>query len=159
VLWALVDGFCQGRMLCLMRIELATGTEGLEIQAMLSKAGLPVEDLSTAPVRFWLARQGRSLAGAIGIERYGSAGLLRSLAVDPGHQGLGTGSALVQALELAMRAEGLETIVLLTQTAETFFAKRGYVPTLREQVPEPIRQTAEFRALCPATAVCMSKAL
>jgi amino-acid N-acetyltransferase len=73
-----------------MRIELATGTEGLEIQAMLSKAGLPVEDLSTAPVRFWLARQGRSLAGAIGIERYGSAGLLRSLAVDPGHQGLGT---------------------------------------------------------------------
>jgi N-acetylglutamate synthase-like GNAT family acetyltransferase len=66
---------------------------------------------------------------------------------------------LVQALELAMRAEGLETIVLLTQTAETFFAKRGYVPTLREQVPEPIRQTAEFRALCPATAVCMSKAL
>jgi N-acetylglutamate synthase-like GNAT family acetyltransferase len=58
-----------------------------------------------------------------------------------------------------MRAEGLKTLVLLTQTAETFFAKRGYVLTLREQVPEPIRQTAEFRALCPAMAVCMSKAL
>jgi amino-acid N-acetyltransferase len=66
---------------------------------------------------------------------------------------------LVQALELAMRAEGVETIVLLTQTAETFFAKRGYERTRRERVPEPIRQTAEFRSLCPATAVCMSRAL
>jgi amino-acid N-acetyltransferase len=146
-------------MLCLMRIEQATGAEGLEIQAMLRKAGLPVEDLSTAPVRFWLAREGQSLAGAIDIERYGSAGLLRSLAVDPGHQGLGTGSALVQALELAMGAEGLKTIVLLTQAAETFFAKRGYVLTPREQVPEQIRQAAEFGSLCPATAVCMSRAL
>jgi N-acetylglutamate synthase-like GNAT family acetyltransferase len=146
-------------MLYLMRIEQATGADGPEIQAMLEKAGLPVEDLSTAPVRFWLAREEQSLAGAIGIERYGSAGLLRSLAVDPGHQGLGTGSALVQALELAMHAEGLKTIVLLTQTAESFFARRGYVLTPREQVPEPIRQTAEFRSLCPATAVCMSRAL
>jgi N-acetylglutamate synthase-like GNAT family acetyltransferase len=146
-------------MLCQMRIEQATAAEGRQIQAMLERAGLPVEDLSTAPVRFWLAREGQSLAGAIGIERYGSAGLLRSLVVDPGHQGLGTGSALVQALELAMRAEGVETIVLLTQTAETFFAKRGYERTRRERVPEPIRQTAEFRSLCPATAVCMSRAL
>ena len=142
-----------------MRIEQATGTEGPEIQAMLEKAGLTVEDLSTAPVRFWLAREGQSLAGAVGIERYGGAGLLRSLAVTPGHQGFGTGSALVQALESAMCAEGLKSIALLTQTAETFFAKRGYELTAREQVPEEIRQTAEFRSLCPATAVCMSKAL
>src|SRR5580658_4344336 len=107
-------------MLCVMRIEQATGAEWPEIQAMLREAGLPVEDLSTAPVRFWLAREGQNIAGAIGIERYGSAGLLRSLAVDPGHQGCGTGSALVQALELAMRAESLKTVVLLTQTAEGF---------------------------------------
>ncbi len=58
-----------------------------------------------------------------------------------------------------MRAEGLKTMVLLTQAAEGFFGKRGYVLTPREQVPEPIRQTAEFRSLCPATAACMSKAL
>ena len=66
---------------------------------------------------------------------------------------------MVQVMELAIRAEGLRTIVLLTQTAESFFAKRGYALTPREQVPEPIRQTAEFRSLCPATAACMSKAL
>jgi N-acetylglutamate synthase-like GNAT family acetyltransferase len=110
-------------------------------------------------VNFWLAREGQKLAGAIGIERYGHDGLLRSLAVDPGHQGQGLGSALVRALELAMQTEGVKTLVLLTQTAESFFAKRGYVLTPREQIPEPIRQTAEFRALCPATAVCMSRAL
>jgi amino-acid N-acetyltransferase len=146
-------------MLRVMRIERATDAEGPEIQAMLRAAGLPVEDLSTAPVRFWLAREGQSLAGAIGIERYGNAGLLRSLAVDPGHRAHGMATALVQALELAMRAEGLKTMVLLTQTAEGFFGKRGYVLTPREQIPEEIRQTAEFRSLCPATAACMSKAL
>jgi amino-acid N-acetyltransferase len=146
-------------MLRLMRIERATGAEGPEIQAMLRQAGLPVEDLSTASVRFWLAREGQALAGAIGVERYGKAGLLRSLAVDPAHRAQGMATALVQALELAMRAEGLKTMVLLTQTAEGFFGKRGYVLTPREQIPEEIRQTAEFRLLCPATAACMSKAL
>jgi amino-acid N-acetyltransferase len=142
-----------------MRIEQATGAERPEIQALLKHAGLPVEDLSTAPVRFWLAREGQTLAGAIGIERYGKAGLLRSLAVDPAHRAQGMAAALVQALELAMRAEGLKSMVLLTETAEGFFGKRGYVLTPREQIPEEIRQTAQFRSLCPATAACMSKAL
>jgi amino-acid N-acetyltransferase len=146
-------------MLRMMRIEQATATEGPEIQAMLRAAGLPVEDLSTAPVKFWLAREGQTLAGTIGIERYGNAGLLRSLAVDPGHRAQGMATALIQALELAMRAEGLKTVVLLTQTAEGFFGKRGYVLTPREQIPEEIRQTAEFRSLCPTTATCMSKVL
>ena len=142
-----------------MRIEQATGADGPGIQAMLREAGLPVEDLSTAPVRFWLAREGHTLAGAIGIERYGNAGLLRSLTVDPGHRARGMATALVQALELAMRAEGLKTMVLLTETAEGFFGKRGYVLMPREQIPEEIRRTAEFRSLCPATAACMSKTL
>jgi len=142
-----------------MRIEQATGADGPGIQAMLREAGLPVEDLSTAPVRFWLAREGHTLAGAIGIERYGNAGLLRSLTVDPGHRARGMATALVQALELAMRAEGLKTMVLLTETAEGFFGRRGYVLMPREQIPEEIRRTAEFRSLCPATAACMSKTL
>jgi len=142
-----------------MRIEQATGAAGPEIQAMLRESRLPVEDLSTARVRFWLAREGQTLAGTIGIERYGNDGLLRSLAVGPDHRAHGIATALVQALELAMRREGLKTIVLLTQTAENFFAKHGYALTPREQVSEEIRQTAEFRSFCPATAACMSKAL
>ncbi len=142
-----------------MRIEQATGAEEPEIYAMLREAGLPVEDLPAAPVRFWLAREGQTVAGVIGIERYGNAGLLRSLAVDPVHRAHGMATALVRAVELAMRAEGLKTVVLLTQTAEGFFGKRGYVLSPRAQIPEAIRQTAEFRSLCPATAACMSKAL
>jgi len=142
-----------------MRIELATAAAAPEIHALLRAVGLPTEDLSTSPVRFWVAREGESLAGAVGVEPYGDAGLLRSLAVDPSHQDLGTGSALVQALELAMQAEGLKTVVLLTQTAESFFVKCGYTLIPRGQVPEQIRQTAEFRSLCPATAACLSKAL
>ena len=120
--------FRESGMLCVMRIEQATGAEGPEIQAMLRDAGLPVEDLSTAPVRFWLARDGQTLAGAVGVERIGNAGLLRSLAVDPGHRVRGMATALVQALEIAMRAEGLKTIMLLTQTDGRLLWETGLRP-------------------------------
>jgi tRNA/tmRNA/rRNA uracil-C5-methylase (TrmA/RlmC/RlmD family) len=35
--------------------------------------------------------------------------------------------------------------------------KRGYQKVLRETIPNQIQGTAEFRSLCPVTAVCMMK--
>jgi amino-acid N-acetyltransferase len=49
--------------------------------------------------------------------------------------------------------------VLLTETAEKFFRAIGYEVIDRRHVPEEIKQSAEFRSLCPASAVCMSKLL
>ncbi len=40
----------------------------------------------------------------------------------------------------------------LTTTAEAFFVKRGYERVDRTEMPEAIRDTAEFRELCPETA-------
>ena len=49
--------------------------------------------------------------------------------------------------------------MLLTTTAASFFAKRGYRPLARDEAPAAVRATAEFRSICPASATCMGKSL
>ena len=130
------------------------------VRKLLTEAGLPVLDLESAPgLRFWVAEDGDRLIGTIGLEPFGAAGLLRSLAVSPSHRQHGLGSALVAALERELTAEGVEALVLLTETAETFFEGIGYTVVERAQVPDAIKLSAEFRSLCPASAVCMTKSL
>jgi amino-acid N-acetyltransferase len=53
----------------------------------------------------------------------------------------------------------IEALYLPTMTAEGFFAKRGYQRVERTSVPPPVEGTAEFKSLCPVTAVCMVKYL
>jgi amino-acid N-acetyltransferase len=56
-------------------------------------------------------------------------------------------------------SKGVEQLVLLTEAAEQFFHAIGYEAIDRSSVPEAIKQSAEFRSLCPASAVCMTKYL
>ena len=59
-----------------------------------------------------------------------------------------------------MRARcGMDQLVLLTQTAEPFFATRGYAVIAREAAPAAVRRSAEFRSICPASAICMTRQL
>jgi amino-acid N-acetyltransferase len=125
---------------------------------ILTAAGLPTEDLSSAhDLRFWLATDGGAPLGVIGLESYGAEGLLRSLAVVPQHRQRGLGRELVARLEREARSEGIERLVLLTETAEPFFWHAGYEVMDRAAVSGPLKQSAEFRLLCPASATCMSK--
>jgi amino-acid N-acetyltransferase len=158
-------GDYDGRYLLLMSafgaamVRDATREDYGAIRALLVSAGLPVEDLDTAPgLRFWVAEESGEIAGAIGLEARGRAGLLRSLAVAPSYRQQGLGSALVEALEREAPADGVAELVLLTQTAAEFFNRRGFEVVDRSTVPEEIRQCAEFRTLCPASALCMVKA-
>jgi amino-acid N-acetyltransferase len=47
--------------------------------------------------------------------------------------------------------------VLLTQTAATYFAARGYAPIPRAQAPAAVQASAEFTSLCPPSSTCMVK--
>ena len=123
-------------------IEAAGAGDRRSVEQLLAAAGLPTADL-----------------GAIGLERHGAAGLLRSLVVVPEQRGRGVGGALVDALERDARADGLDALVLLTQTAETFFARRGYVRIDRAAAPAAVRTSAEFTSLCPSSATTMLKSL
>jgi len=129
------------------------------LRVLLDADGLPVADLDASPVDFLVARVDGRLVGAVGIERYGDAGLLRSLVVDRASRGTGLGGRLVSALESQAGRDGITRLVLLTQTAEPFFAARGYAVVERGSVPPAVQASAEFRSLCPASATCMSKTL
>jgi amino-acid N-acetyltransferase len=129
------------------------------ITALLETHALPTADLAASQVAFWVEEEGGRIAAVIGLEQHGVTGLLRSLAVAPLHQGKGHGQRLVQSLEAEARTRGITGIVLLTQTADAFFARLGYAVVARDAVPDAVRDSAEFRSLCPANAICMLKPL
>lgn len=128
------------------------------VAALLQSAGLTTADLGVSRLQLWLAEAGNALVGVIALERFGSEGLLRSLAVAPEYRKLGFGRRLVARLEEDARAAGVRQLVLLTESAETFFRSLGYGVIDRGSVGEA-RQSAEFRSLCPASAICLSKTL
>lgn len=130
------------------------------ILALLRRAGLPTQDLASAPgLQLWVLMIDGRLTGVVGMERFGIGALLRSLAVASEHQRCGLGRKLVARVEREAQAEGLEQLALLTETAEAFFRCLGYQVTDRRDVSEDIKQSAEFRSLCPVSAVCMTKSL
>lgn len=138
-------------------ISAAGPDERATIVALLVAAGLPATDLE--PVDLHVARDDGQIVGAIGLERHAQAGLLRSLVVEPDKRGCGIGSRLVEHLEAVAVAAGLTELVLLTETASDFFMRRGYRSIERVQAPAGVRDSEEFRSLCPASAVCMSRLL
>lgn len=139
-----------------MNIARLGGDELPEATALLDANGLPTADLSPAIILLGL-RDALGLEGIVGLEPYGSVGLLRSLAVRHDRRGSGLGSALVLELERLAGEHQLSELYLLTTTAEAFFAHRGYVRCGREAVPAAIRGSSEFASLCPSTATVMCK--
>ena len=95
--------------------------------------------------------------GAIGLEHYGTAALLRSAVVDPAWRGQGLGHALVDAATDAARARGATEMYLLTTTAEPFFAALGFRIIGRDDVPDSVRQSVEFVRACPSSATVMAR--
>ena len=130
------------------------------VSQFLDAAGLPTADLASAhEFQSWVLEEKGLILGVIGLERFGREALLRSLAVAPEQRKRGLGHELVARLEHEAQGDGIAHLVLLTETAESFFQRLGYAVTDRGHVSEAVKQSAEFRTLCPVSAVCMSKAL
>jgi len=130
------------------------------IESLLQSAGLPADDIrGISGLQTWVVEAGGSLRGAIALEPFGDAGLLRSLAIVPDARQQGLGRRLVARLESDARAAGVRTLVLLTQTAEVFFRDLGYQAVSRDDVSNAVKSSAQFRSLCPASATCMSKVI
>ena len=138
----------------------ATSKDLGAVRNLLDAAGLPHADLTAEHLdHFLLLRDGGAVAGSVGLEVLGEDALLRSLAVAPSRRGEGLGRWLVEAAEARARREGVAALWLLTETAAPFFARLGYQTAERSAAPPRIQATAEFDALCGASAVCMMKRL
>jgi amino-acid N-acetyltransferase len=132
-----------------------------DVIALLDAASLPKEDLERSSMaHFLVARDGSGkVIGAIGVERYGRAALLRSLVVAKEHRNRELGTRLVAEIEARCRSLAVADLFLLTTTARDFFARQRFQAIGRESVPMELRTAAEFTRLCPGSAVCMTKSL
>ncbi|MEO8846313.1 MAG: GNAT family N-acetyltransferase [Kofleriaceae bacterium] len=94
------------------------------------------------------------LAGVIGMQACGEVALLRALAVEPAYRDRGLAAALCERVFVLA---GERDIYLLTESADAYFARLGFEPIDRATVPAAIRATAQFGALCPASARVMRR--
>ncbi len=74
-----------------------------QVESLLSKAGLPTEDLDSGDGL--VLEKGGDLLGHVGFERTPLGILVRSLVVHTAHQGKGYGQRLIEAVEA--EADGL----------------------------------------------------
>ena len=141
--------------------EVRAAAEGdlVLIRQLLEAAGLPAADLDEARPEFTVLTEGARIVAAGALERFGSSALLRSVVVAADRRGAGLGSAVVRELEGQARAARIDCVVLLTQTASEFFTDQGYDAIERADAPMEVQSSGEFRALCPASAICMMKLL
>jgi amino-acid N-acetyltransferase len=140
-----------------MKIRNATSSDFAAVEQLLLASKLPVEGAKENFSSFVVAEEGSTLAGAIGLEKYGSAALVRSAVVSPANRGTGVGRQLVERLLERANEEGIDDLYLLTTTAENYFPKFGFRPITRSTVPESVKASAEFRGACPDTAVVMRR--
>ncbi len=121
----------------------------------LERAGLPLAGARDHLEQFWLAHDERGLIGTAGLERYGDAALLRSVATLERVRGTGLGSALVTHILETAQVEGVRDVVLLTETAHAYFPRFGFQPIAQADVPKAVHASVEFRGACPDSATAM----
>lgn len=129
------------------------------VRVLLERSGLPTSDLESAQPEFAVIRENGRVVAAGALQRFGSSALVRSVVVAPDRRGEGFGRCVVNELERLARAGQVSRLVLLTETAATFFAREGYRVIERSNAPQAMQGSEEFRSLCPSSATCMEKSL
>lgn len=138
-----------------LTLEPASDADLTSILALLERTDLPPDGLRDHLATTLVARSDQAIVGCAALELYGAAALLRSVAVEPSHQGQGVGQWLTQAaLDLA-RQHGAREVYLLTTTAGAFFPRFGFEPVTRADVPAAVQGSVEFTSACPASALVM----
>ncbi len=138
-----------------MDIRRATSDDLEQIAPLLDAAGLPPLPGNLPLTNVLVALRGSTVIGVIALEVRGLRGLVRSVAVEPGHSRQGVGTSLLQSLLARAQELSLRELYLLTEDAEKFFRKAGFVAVPRDSAPAEIRSTREYREQCPESATVM----
>jgi N-acetylglutamate synthase-like GNAT family acetyltransferase len=129
------------------------------VKAALTKAGLPAGDADAADVLVWRFERNDVPVGFGGLQVHGDAALLHSLLTLPPLRKRGIGGAMVETLEVEAVARNVRALYLLTTEEARFFARLGYAPCRRDDVPAALRKTQQFSAFSPESAAVMVKQL
>ena len=125
---------------------------------LLKKNNLPTEDINPG-TQLFVIEENDSVIGTIAVEYNFDVALLRSLSVCGQKRNSGIGQMLVAFIENYVQKQGVQSIYLLTTTAEAFFLKKGYESVDRNEVPDFIKNTKEFSIICSASSTLMKKEL
>lgn len=126
------------------------------VLTLLEEVNLPAAGVAEHFADFLIARANERVVGCVGLETYGSYGLLRSLAVAPDFQGQGLGLQLTAHLLSYAQTNTVHTVVLLTTTAADFFARHfGFERTTRNHFNEVFATSPEWSLTRCASADCM----
>ena len=126
-----------------------------QVLEILASCKLPTADIDMQKQVFFGYQNSNRLTGIGALELFEENALLRSMAVLYSNQKKGLGSRLVTRLIEEAQARQVKNIYLLTESATIFFEKHGFIQTSRNEVPEAVLQSTEFKKLCPVTATCM----
>jgi amino-acid N-acetyltransferase len=125
---------------------------------LLKKNNLPTEDINPG-TQLFVIEENDSVIGTIAVEYNFDVALLRSLSISEQKRNSGIGQMLVAFIENYVQKQGVQSIYLLTTTAEGFFLKKGYESVDRNEVPDFIKNTKEFSIICSASSTLMKKEL
>jgi N-acetylglutamate synthase-like GNAT family acetyltransferase len=129
------------------------------VLAALKRAGLPADDVEEPGRLLWRFETPETIpVGFGGLEIHRPDALLRSIITLPMLRGRGYGHAIVTEVEAEARISGCRAAWLLT-TSPDYFAQLGYGACADAQVPEAIRATKHYAALCARSATVMMKSL
>lgn len=138
----------------------ATAKNRVAIEALLRESGLPTAGVAENLEHFFVYEGDDGIVlGAAGVELYGNAGLLRSVAVAASVRRRGIAAALIGRAASRARSEGCDALYLLTLDAQRYFERFGFTVIDRDEAPAAIRGSREFATLCPASAVLMRRRL
>lgn len=138
-----------------LKIRQARHSDWDAVAELLGASPLPLAGARAHLGSFWIAERGGAVVGCVGLERYGAAALLRSVAVNAEARGVGLGRKLVEHVVANARGMGVNTLVLVTTTAQAYFLRFGFRRVDRGEVPHVLLTSNEFRGACPAGSVVM----
>ncbi len=130
-----------------------------EVITLLEDNNLPSSDIKDLNLEsFFGLYIDDTLEGIVGLEVYGELSLLRSLAVNS-KKSSGIGSILLEHIDSFSKSKNINTLYLLTTTADKYFLKKGFIIIDKKEAPKIIQNTKEFNSICPDSSIFMKKEL
>ncbi len=127
----------------------------LLVKALLDASHLPTSGLEEHILNFVLALDGQMVVGSAGLEVHQDSGLLRSVVVAPGYRAHGIGAKLTEGMIELAQQKNLTSLSLLTETAQDYFPRFGFVQVPRTELPAALSASEELLGACPDTATAM----
>jgi amino-acid N-acetyltransferase len=127
-----------------------------EVQAILKENKLPYEDIIKKQLySFFGYYKNDKLIGLVGLEIFDTIALLRSLCIK--NKSAGVGSILLDYIEKYSLENNIKELYLLTTTADIYFRKKGFKKEDKSNAPNSIKNSNEFKSICPCNAIFMVK--